>query len=82
MEDEMSEQLDRVEQKVDKITILLAGDSEFGTKGMIAKQSRNSERLSKLEDAYKRIAWLGGLGTTALGILVIFKDEIIKWLFK
>lgn len=77
----MHEQLDRVEKKVDEITSLLAGDS-FGRSGMVAKQNRNSERLNKLEDAYKRVTWFGGIGTAFLGLLVIFKDEIIRLLFK
>lgn len=71
----IDEQLDRLERKVDEITKLLAGD-RFGRQGIVRQQTMHDARLEKLENAYSKIIWLGGLGTGFLGLLVAFKEEI------
>jgi hypothetical protein len=64
-----------LKNKVDSIYDLLVGD-DFGRTGMVTNQRNNHERISKIEEAHKRIVWLGGIGTFLLGLLIAFKEEI------
>ncbi len=75
--DKMEQQLDEVEEKVDRILNALVGDELQMDKGLIHALNDMRDRVSRLEALKNKIIWVSIGAGLAVGISL---DKIIEWI--
>lgn len=69
----MSEQLDRIEKKVDQITMVLGGNDELDQKGLLSDHREVKRIAYENKEAVSRIKWIAsGIATVIGGIWAAF----------
>lgn len=69
----MSEQLDRIEKKVDQITMVLGGNEELGQKGLLEDYREIKTMAYKTKSDVSKLKWTAsGIATVIGGIWAAF----------